>query len=98
MKMARIVLLAISDKIKEGRIKEGSTIATASSYNQEKLHIRRCMRRKVIENMFLLTLEAGSLILMGKDSQELLQHEVKKDDSKNRRISITGRWIRSDDT
>ena len=35
----------------------------------------------------------GSLLLMREDSQDLLEHELKRDNSKGRRISITGRWI-----
>ena len=38
-------------------------------------------------------LPPGSLLLMRHDTQDIVQHELLKDNTKGRRISITGRWI-----
>lgn len=45
------------------------------------------------QNQFPVPLKPGSLLLMTKQTQDLLLHGIRKDGSKGRRISITGRWI-----
>jgi len=82
------------DKMIEGKISLGSTIATCSLLRTREMVLTKDYEVDGKKKCVAAQLEAGSLLMMCKDTQALLQHEIKKDSSINtRRISITGRFI-----
>ena len=79
------------DNIQEG-IAPDSTIATTSLGETRDMTFTRRYAQPGSKEV-PVTLQAGSLLLMQKQTQDLFLHSIKKDETQGRRISVTGRWI-----